>query len=165
MEMHQHHPEMATLEMLHTPDSGLATLEIFGGEEQLEEKPPCVYMREEENIQLLFQLAALPEEGVGGQNQLCRRGGGVGQLLQLRLGGYGGGQLLPTVSGWWWAASPTVVCMGCVDGQLLLQLIDGHFHCEEVLHGEEDVKAGVEVHLHGGEEEVLALVDVQPAQL
>ena len=47
---------------------------------------------------------------------------------------------------------------GCV-GQLLLQLIDGHLHCEE------DVQEGVEVHLHGSVEEVLALVDVQPAQL
>ena len=126
---------MATLEMLHTPDSGLATLEIFGGEEQLEEKPPCVYMREEENIQLLFQLAALPEEGVGGQNQLCRRGGGVGQLLQPHLGG-GGGQLLqPQVGGGdGQLLQPQVgggggqllqPQVGGVGGQLLLQYVEG----------------------------------------
>ena len=61
----QQYPELATFEMHHTPGNGLATLDLHGGEEYLEEKPPCVYMREEENIQLLFQLAALSEEFCG----------------------------------------------------------------------------------------------------
>ena len=63
-------------------------------EQQLGEKPPWKYVREEENIQLLFLLG----EEVGGAHLLLyERGGGDGgeQLLQHSVGeDNGGGQLL-----------------------------------------------------------------------
>ena len=70
VEMNDHHPE-----------NELARLETLGGEQQLSEKPPWEYMREEENFQLLFQLG---NEVDGGQLLKLYRGGGGGeQLLQL----------------------------------------------------------------------------------
>ena len=70
-------------------DSVVARLGTLGREQQLGEKPPWLYVREEENTQLLFQLTfLLPEldkELGGGMQLLVQLSGraGVGQLLQL----------------------------------------------------------------------------------
>ena len=44
------------------PDSVVARLGTLGREQQLGEKPPWLYVREEENTQLLFQWTVLPEQ-------------------------------------------------------------------------------------------------------
>ena len=87
----------------------MARLVTLGEEQQLGEKPPWFYVREEENTQLLFQLTfLLPEldkelgggmqllvqlSGRGGVGQILRlcEGAGNEHVLQLWVGGGGGG--------------------------------------------------------------------------
>ena len=95
----------------------LAKLVKLGEEQGLGEKPPRVYMEEEENSQLLFHLYM--RDGVqlawglgGGQLlQLVLRLG-RGQLLQLAQG-LGGGQFLQLV---WGLGGGQLLQLGCLYG-------------------------------------------------
>ena len=113
--MEQNEPVLEDEDMDRHPPGGneLATQESLGAEPWLGEKPPWVYVREEESSQLLLVLAhgvLQLHEGAGGKEQvlqlcegggggvqvlqLCERAGGEEQVLQLSEGGCGGVQVL-----------------------------------------------------------------------
>ena len=76
-------------ERMHHPDNELARLVE---EQQLGEKTPWKYVREEKKAQMLFQLG----EVGGGHHHLLYRGDGGGEEALLQLSG---GQLLQQFAG------------------------------------------------------------------